>query len=97
VIVLPNPEKEARNRAKHGWGFERVADMFTHPLLDEPDDRPFGYEHGARMRALGRIGARVVVLAFEPVEIESGDLAVRPISLRDATRAEERAYWRRMG
>lgn len=96
MIVLPNPDKEARNRIKHGWGFERVAEMFAHPLLDEPDDRPLGYELEARMRALGRIGSRVVVLAFEPVEIEGGDLVVRPISLRDATRAEERVYWRRM-
>lgn len=97
MIVLPNPDKEARNRTKHGWGFERVAEMFTHPLVDEPDDRPLGYEHEGRVRAFGRIASRVVVLVFKPVEIEGGELAVRPISLRDATRAEERAYWEHIG
>lgn len=94
MIVVPNPAKDARNRAKHGWGFERVADMFTHPMLDEPDDRPLGHEHEGRIRALGRIATRVVMLVFEPVEVAGGDWAVRPISLRDATRAEERAYWK---
>lgn len=97
MIVLANPEKEARNLAKHGWSFERVAEMFTHPLLDEPDDRPLGYEHEARVRAFGRIASRVVVLVFEPVEVEDGGLAVRPVSLRDATRVEEQAYWRHTG
>jgi hypothetical protein len=36
----------------------------------------------------------VVVLIVEPVELETGELAAKPISLRDATRAEERHYWR---
>ncbi len=95
--VLPNPAKEAVNRTKHGWDFARVVDIFAAPMLDEPDDRPLGYEQEARIRAFGRIGVRVVALVFEPVELEDGEVAVRPISLRDATRAEERAYWRHMG
>ena len=41
----------------------------------------------------GMIGMRVVVLVFEPVEMEGGELAVRPISLRDANRTEEQDYW----
>ena len=95
--ILANSVKEQANRAKHGWGFEQVDAIFTAPVLDEPDDRPLGYEQEARVRALGRIGLRVVVLVFEPVEVENGEIAVRPISLRDATRGEERAYWRHVG
>jgi hypothetical protein len=37
---------------------------------------------------------RVVVLIVEPVELETGELAAKPISLRDATRAGERHYWK---
>lgn len=95
--ILPNPSKEVSNRAKHGWGFEQVAEIFVRAVLEEPDDRPLGYEHEARVRLLGRIGLRVVFLVFEPVELEDGALAIRPISLRDATRGEERAYWSHVG
>lgn len=95
--VVPNPVKEASNRAKHGWGFERVAEIFAQAVLDEPDDRPLGYEGEARVRVIGRVGLRVVFLVFEPVEFDDGTLAVRPISLRDATRGEERVYWSHIG
>lgn len=78
---------------KHGLDFSGVGEVLTNPYLDEPDDRPFGYEHEGRLRILGRIGMRVFVLIVEPVELEDGELAARPISLRDATRAEERHYW----
>ena len=91
--VLPNPSKEARNLAKHGWSFGRVVEIFGKPVLQAFDDRPFGYEHEGRVQITGMIGMRVVVLVFEPVEVDDGDLAVRPISLRDANRAEEQDYW----
>jgi uncharacterized DUF497 family protein len=90
--VLPNPEKEARNRSKHGWRFDRVGEIFSRPVLQAPDDRLLGYEHEARVEATDMIGMRVVVLVFEPVEMEGGELAVRPISLRDANRTEEQDY-----
>ena len=95
--ILPNPTKEASNRAKHGWGFERVAEIFAQAVLEEPDDRPLGYEDEARVRLIGRIDLRVVFLVFEPVELAAGVVAVRPISLRDATRGEERVYWSHVG
>jgi uncharacterized DUF497 family protein len=91
--IVPNPEKEARNLRKHGLDFSRVAEVLFGPYLDEPDDRPLGYEHEARLRILGMLENRVVVLIVEPVELETGELAAKPISLRDATRAEERHYW----
>ena len=61
------------------------------------DDRPLGYEHEGRVQLTGRIGQRVVRFVFEPVDVGEGELAVRPISLRDATRGEERDYWRLFG
>jgi uncharacterized DUF497 family protein len=92
--IIPNPEKEARNVCKHGLDFSRVGELLAQAYLDEPDDRPLGYEHEGRLRITGRIGARVFVLIVEPVELEDGEIAAKPISLRDATRAEERHYWR---
>ena len=88
--VLPNPEKEVRNLRKHGLDFSRVGELFDQPYLDEPDDRPLGYEREGRLRITGRIGTRVFVLIVEPVELEDGEIAAKPISLRDATRAEAR-------
>jgi len=43
---------------------------------------------------MGRIDVRVFVLVVEPVELENGEIAAKPISLGDATSAEERHYWR---
>lgn len=92
--IIPNPRKEAGNVRKHGLDFARVGEILANPYLDEPDDRPLGYEHEGRLRIIGRIGTRVLVLIVEPVELDDGEIAARPISLRDATRAEERHYWR---
>lgn len=92
--VLPNPEKEAINARKHGLDFSRVGDLLAQPCLDEPDDRPLGYEQEGRLRITGRIGTRVFVLIVELVEMEDGTIAAKPISFRDATRAEERHFWR---
>ncbi len=92
--VLPNPDKEAVNLRKHGLDFARVAELLAQSYLDEPDDRPLGYEQEGRLRITGRVGMRVLVLIVEPVAMAGGEIAARPISLRDATRAEERHCWR---
>lgn len=96
VRIIPNPEKEAVNRRKHRLDFTRVAEIFRGACLAEPDDRPLGYEHEARMRVYGILDMRVVVLIYEPVESGSGVFAVRPISLRYATRSEARKLWESM-
>ena len=59
--------------------------------VEYPDDRPLGYEHEGRVRLLGLLDGRVVVLVFVPVEVEGGELAVKPISLRKAIPRER---WR---
>lgn len=56
---MSNPPKEASNRAKHGWDFKQVGEVFA----------------GPRMRVPGLIGQRVVRSAFEPVETENGEFA----------------------
>ena len=67
--VVPDPEKEAINVRKHGLDFSRVGELLAQPCLDEPDDRPLGYEQEGRLRITGRIGTRVLVLICEPVEL----------------------------
>ena len=42
--VVPNPDKEAANLRNHGLDFSRAAELLAQPYLDEPDDRPLGYE-----------------------------------------------------
>jgi uncharacterized DUF497 family protein len=90
--VVPNPDKEARNRREHRVDFSRVAEIVSGESVEYPDDRPLGYEHEGRTRLLGLLDNRVVVLVFEPVEVEGGELAVKPISLRRATATERRLF-----
>jgi uncharacterized DUF497 family protein len=92
--VLPNPEKEARNLRKHGLDFAGVGEVLAGVYLDEPDNRPLGYEHEGRLRILGLLGERVMALIIEPVELETGEIEAKPISFRDATCAEERHFWK---
>jgi uncharacterized DUF497 family protein len=89
--ILPNPTKEAANRRKHGFDFSRIGEVLADATVDYRDDRALGYEQEGRVRLLGRLGDKVVVLVFEPVEA-GGGFAVRPISLRKATPRERRDY-----
>jgi uncharacterized DUF497 family protein len=93
VRIIPNPEKEAINRRKHRLDFSRVIEILRWPNLEEPDDRPLGYQHEARMRVYGVLDMRAVVLIYEPVEAGTASVALRPISLRYATRTEARKLW----
>ena len=45
------------------------------------------------MRIYGALDMQGVVLIYEPVEVETGSVALRPISLRYATRTEARKLW----
>lgn len=93
--VLPNPVKERLNRRQHGLGFSRVGEILAGgTTVDYQDDRPLGYEHEGRVRLLGLLDAKVVVLVFEPVELDGGEIAVRPISLHKADAGERRVYAR---
>jgi uncharacterized DUF497 family protein len=63
-------------------------------VVDYWDDRPLGYEGEGRVRLLGLLGTSVIVLVFEPIEMEGGAIAVKPISLRKAEPREARDYWK---
>src|SRR4051812_44931117 len=96
--ILPNPAKEAANRRKHGLGFSWAAQIVADEgAIDHPDDRPLGYEHEGRRVGIGRIELRVFVLVIEPLGRARGEIGPKPISLRDATRREERLYWSAQG
>ena len=90
--VVPNPDKETRNRREHRLGSSRVVEIIAGESVDYPDDRPLGYGHEGRVRLLGLLDGRVVVLVFEPIEVEGGELTVKPISLRKATPKERRRF-----
>jgi uncharacterized DUF497 family protein len=93
VKILPNPHKEAFNRRKHKFDFSRAGDLLWDDHLVEADDRSLGYEHEGRLKVTGRIGLRVFVLVGEPVELDDGELALKPIPFRDADRQEARTFW----
>jgi uncharacterized DUF497 family protein len=97
VRIIPNPEKEAINRRKHGLDFSRVEEMLAGVVVDYWDDRRLGYEHEGRIRVLGQFDRRVHVLVFELIEIEGGLVAAKPISLRKAQPRERREFERVMG
>jgi uncharacterized protein len=91
----PEPAKESQNLAKHRLDFSQIETIFAGPTVERPDDRPLGYEHEGRVQVIGCIGTRVVVLAYQLVELDDGEVAARPISLRKAERAEQRLYYLR--
>jgi uncharacterized DUF497 family protein len=90
ATILPDPEKERRNRREHGMGFARVASIFRGRVVEYLDERE-AYQDG-RERVLGMLDGIVVVLVFEPVLVETGEFAAKPISLRRAERKERRRY-----
>jgi uncharacterized DUF497 family protein len=82
---------EAINRRKHGLDFPRVGEVLAAVVVNSWDDRPLGYEEEGRVRLLRRLGTgTVVVLVFEPVDLDQGEMAVRPISSRRAEPHEAR-------
>ena len=76
-----DPLKSAVNEDERGLSFRAAADFDFENALYEVDDR---YDYGElRIYALGRIGARLHVLVFIPIED-----GIRVISLRRANRRE---------
>lgn len=77
--------KRQANLAKHGVDFARVAEFDWASATVEPDERQ---DYGElRLKALGRIGGRLYVMAFTRRQGET-----RVISLRKANKREQR-YW----
>lgn len=82
-----DPDKAARNRAKHGVSFETAAAVFDDPLhLSKPDS----HADGDRWNTIGKVGP---VLLFVVHTWPEGDEEVaRIISARKATAHERKAY-----
>ena len=82
-----DPQKAARNLAKHGVSFEEAATAFGDPLgRIASDPRHSGDEERFVLLGLSR-GRRLVAVMFAEREE-----AVRLISARQATRRERRDY-----
>lgn len=80
---------EAKNRAnvrKHGLDFADAEEVFRGLLLAYPDTRE---DYGEkRWSGLGMMGGRTVQIVFA----ERGPDTIRVISLRKATKREQKAY-----
>lgn len=80
-----DPDKEERNRLRHGLGFGGAGRIFEGFRIDAEDDRE---DYGeTRFVTLGRIGRQVVVCVWTP-----RDDKARIISLRKAEKDEREIY-----
>ena len=87
-----DPDKDSRNRRKHGIGFEEAVRVFDDDVqvLELFDDRHTDQED--RFITIGPIPSGIVLVVWT----ESVEETVRLISARWATPAERRLYVRRM-
>lgn len=77
--------KRRRNIEKHGVDFTDIIHFQWDDALEAVDDR---FDYGEkRINAVGFLGTRLVVVTY----VERGDV-IRVISLRKATKTEERLY-----
>jgi len=86
-----DPDKAARNRAKHGLSFETAALVFEDPLqLSRLDPHP----DGDRWQTIGMVGAVLLLEPGQPPEADETDDEPRGriISARKASAKERRAY-----
>lgn len=82
-----NPDKAARNLAKHGVSFAEAATVFADPLAATVPDRP--HSRGEERFAIFGRSERGRVLAVQHTERED---RIRLISAREATRHERSQY-----
>ena len=82
-----NPEKEVRNRRKHGVSFREAATVFGDPLSTTFSDPDHSKEEERHITIGMSQQGRILVVAHT----EEGD-TVRIISARRATRRERRFY-----
>ena len=86
MIFEWNEEKRAENYRKHRLDFADCASFFEGLVFAAPDER---YDFGElRMRALGLLRERVVLVVYTEVEE-----TIRIISMRKALKHEEAYYF----
>lgn len=90
MIITWDPEKNARNRAKHGLDFESACLVFDDPLHLSRLERIEGGEE--RWQTVGMAGGLVLLLVAHTYHDEGGEEHIRIISARKATSHERRAY-----
>jgi uncharacterized DUF497 family protein len=83
-------EKHQGNLRKHGLDFADAHKLFMGPVFTFEDHR-FPYDE-QRFIGIGMLEDLVVVIAFT----EPRDDVLRPISMRKATKNEERKYYNRI-
>jgi hypothetical protein len=85
VAITFDPRKDVSNKKKHGISLSRAADFDFEAAIFLVDDRE---DYGeVRIRAIGLLDARLYSLVFA----QDGE-DIRAISLRKATRHEEKEY-----
>lgn len=89
MIFTWDPEKKARNVAKHGVAFEDAHYIFADQTLTFVDDR---FDYGeTRYITLGKLVGRVIVVVHTLRED-----TIRIISMRKANEKETRLYQERL-
>ncbi len=84
-------EKNITNIQKHGFGFERILEMFDSPFFWELYDESHSKEGETRFRGMAIVdGLSVIVSCYT----ERG--RIRIISARQATALERRMYYERL-
>lgn len=85
MAITFDPKKDTINKKKHGISLNRAADFDFEAAIFLVDDRE---DYGeVRIRAIGFLEARLYSLVFA----QDGE-DIRAISLRKATRHEEKEY-----
>lgn len=88
-----DPEKARSNLAKHGVSFQLAEKVFDDPLSIATVDRHVDGEE--RWRTVGRVGFTLVLFVAHTYPGETGgEIVVRIIGARRASKLEIRAYER---
>lgn len=84
--------KNRSNRAKHGVGFETAEEVFKDSLLVTTIDHSSDTEE--RWLALGRVSGKALFFVVHTAKEFDGEIIIRIISVRKATRHERTRYER---
>ena len=87
--VVFDRAKDLANRRKHGISLQAAERFDIDSAVFLPNDLPYGE---IRYNAIGWIGAKLHYLTFTVLGTIPADTTLRAISLRKATKHEERLY-----